>query len=103
MSMKPGATTCPAASITRVLSPASLGPTATIRSPSTATSAARAGAPLPSTSEPFRISRDQATRYSSTMATDVMRSPCLMRSTSSIPATTFPNTVYWPSRCGVAP
>src|SRR5215471_2985971 len=61
MSMNPGATTWPAASITRAASPESLGATATIRSPSTATSAARAGAPEPSTSEPFRTRRDQAT------------------------------------------
>src|SRR5215470_6393497 len=61
MSMKPGATACPAASITRAASPASPGPTATIRSPSTATSARRAGAPLPSITEPFLTRSDQAT------------------------------------------
>src|SRR2546430_17153969 len=58
--MKPGATAWPAASITRGASPRSPGPTATTRSPSTATSARRAGAPVPSTTEPFRISSDQA-------------------------------------------
>ena len=103
MSMNPGATTCPLASIVRVAAPSSRGATATIRSPSTATSAGRAGAPVPSISEPFRTRSDQATRYSSVMATDVIRSPCLMRSTCSIPETTWPNTVYWPSRCGVDP
>src|SRR6185436_16871719 len=60
MSMKPGATIRPRASITRAASPARPGPTAAIRSPSTATSAARAGAPLPSTTVPFRIRSDQA-------------------------------------------
>src|SRR6185503_17826166 len=60
MSMKPGATTCPAASITRSAGPLSPGATATTRSPSTATSAARAGAPLPSMTVPPRISSDQA-------------------------------------------
>src|SRR5262245_56623481 len=59
--MKHGVTAWPAASITRAASPASLGPTATIRSPSIATSAGRAGAPLPSISEPLRTSSDQAT------------------------------------------
>ena len=103
MSMKPGATTCPAASITRVASPASRGPMATIRSPSTATSAGRAGAPLPSISEPFRTRSDQANRYSSVIVTEVILSPCLMRSTCSMPDTTLPKTVYCPSRWGVAP
>src|SRR5512137_3193124 len=60
MSMKPGATIRPLASITRAASPARPGPTAAMRSPSTATSAARAGAPLPSTTVPFRIRSDQA-------------------------------------------
>src|SRR5215510_1470304 len=60
MSMKPGATVWPAASITRAASPVRPWPTATIRSPSTATSAARAGAPLPSISEPFLTRSDQA-------------------------------------------
>src|SRR5512145_849715 len=58
--MKPGATTRPAASITRSAGPPSRGATAAMRSPSTATSAARAGPPLPSTTVPPRISRDQA-------------------------------------------
>src|SRR5215510_6263534 len=62
MSMKPGATVWPAASITRAASPVRPWPTATIRSPSTATSAARAGAPLPSISEPFLTRSDQAIR-----------------------------------------
>src|SRR2546428_757385 len=42
MSMNPGATACPVASITRVASPARCRPMAPIRSPSTATSAGRA-------------------------------------------------------------
>src|SRR4029453_17554558 len=61
MSMKPGVTVRPLASITRSAAPTRPGATATTRSPSTATSAARAGAPLPSTTVPPRISRDQAT------------------------------------------
>src|SRR5690242_2916099 len=60
MSMKPGATTWPEASITRTASPARRGPIATIRLPSSATSAARAGAPLPSMTEPLRTRSDQA-------------------------------------------
>src|SRR5881628_3167750 len=57
--MKPGATTWPAASITRCASPRSPASTAATRSPSTATSARRAGPPVPSTTEPFRMSSDQ--------------------------------------------
>src|SRR5919198_2757493 len=60
MSMKPGATTLPVASTTRAASPASDGATAAMRSPSTATSARRAGAPEPSTTEPPRIRSDHA-------------------------------------------
>src|SRR5262252_2656531 len=62
MSMKPGATVWPAASITRAASPVRPEPTATIRSPSMATSAARAGVPLPSIREPFLTRSDQAIR-----------------------------------------
>src|SRR2546422_11193819 len=57
--MKPGATTWPPASITRRASPWSPEPPATTRSPSTATSARRAGAPVPSIREPFLMSSDQ--------------------------------------------
>src|SRR4029450_5598134 len=60
--MKPGETILPAASITRSAWPLSPGPTAAMRSPSTATSAARAGPPAPSTTEPPWIRSDQATR-----------------------------------------
>src|SRR2546428_7590990 len=60
--MKPGATTWPPASITRGPSPGSPGPTATRRSPSTATSAGRAGSPVPSMTEPFVMSSDQVMR-----------------------------------------
>ena len=62
------------------------GPTAAMRSPSTATSAARAGAPLPSITEPPRIRSDQAIAQASWIATVFIRSPCLMRSTCSMPA-----------------
>src|SRR4029077_9121387 len=58
--MNPGVTIRPRASITRAASPARAGPTAAMRSPSTATSAGRAGAPLPSTTVPFRMRSDQA-------------------------------------------
>src|SRR2546426_1311390 len=60
MSMKPGATTSPLASMVRAAWPVRAGPTAAIRSPSSATSAATAGAPLPSTTVPFLIRTDQA-------------------------------------------
>src|SRR5919201_2274848 len=55
MSMKPGATTCPPAS--RVRLPSRLSPTALMRSPVTATSARRPGAPLPSSTVPPRMTR----------------------------------------------
>src|SRR5215813_5453121 len=57
MSMSPGATTCPRASITRRAGRAERGSTAAIRPSSTATSASRPGAPLPSMTRPPRISR----------------------------------------------
>src|SRR2546422_5357011 len=60
--MKPGAATWPPASITRRASPRSPEPTATTRSPSTATSARRAGSPVPSMTEPFLMSSDQVMR-----------------------------------------
>src|SRR5262245_10480888 len=56
MSMKPGATISPAASMTRAASAPGRSPTSRIRSPSTATSARRAGAPVPSTTVPPRTS-----------------------------------------------
>ena len=58
MSMKPGATTSAAASMTRSASPASPGATATIWSPATATSALPRAAPDPSITVPFLISSD---------------------------------------------
>src|SRR4029450_10830643 len=60
MSMKPGVTISPLASMTRVASPLRPGPTAAMRSPSTATSAATPGAPLPSTTVPPLRRSDQA-------------------------------------------
>src|SRR6266540_2652096 len=60
--MKPGATMRPRASMVREATPSRPGATATMRSPSTATSAATAGAPLPLTTVPFLISSDQAIR-----------------------------------------
>src|SRR5438477_7415396 len=58
--MKPGATTCPVASIVRAASPRSPGPMATMRSPSIATSAERAPAPVPSITDPPQRRSDQA-------------------------------------------
>ncbi len=55
--MKPGATTRPAASIVRRAAAVIPGATATIVSPRTATSARLQGAPVPSTTRPFRITR----------------------------------------------
>src|SRR2546430_2859672 len=57
--MKPGAATGAPPSITRRASPGSAEPTATARWHSTATSARRAGAPVPSMTEPFLMSSDQ--------------------------------------------
>src|SRR4051812_42386825 len=53
--MKPGATTCPVASMVRAASPRRPGAMAAMRSPSMATSAGRAAAPVPSMTEPFLI------------------------------------------------
>src|SRR5436190_3792838 len=55
MSMKPGATTWPRASIVRRAARPELGSTATIRPASTITSASRPAAPVPSTTRPLRI------------------------------------------------
>src|SRR5215831_16990534 len=57
--MNPGVTINPVASITRAASPESR-PMAAIRSPSTATSAATPGAPLPSITVPPLMRSDQA-------------------------------------------
>src|SRR5512147_1067559 len=54
--MKPGAMTRPSASISRVPRPATV-PTSASRSPCTATSPRRAGAPVPSTISPPRITK----------------------------------------------
>src|SRR3989442_7383408 len=59
--MKPAPTTGPAASIPRGGSPRSRGSTGATGSPPTATSARGAGPPVPSTTEPFRMSSDQVT------------------------------------------
>src|SRR5258706_13544577 len=56
MSTIPGSTSLPRASIVARAAPTS-APTALIRSPSTATSAARGAAPVPSTRVPPRITR----------------------------------------------
>src|SRR4030095_4552767 len=58
--MKPGATMSPFALITRVAAAPRSEPTAAMRSPSTATSAATLGAPLPSTTVPPLMRSDQA-------------------------------------------
>src|SRR5438067_890452 len=57
MSMKPGATTWPRASMMRRAGRAERGSTATMRPALTLTSASRTGAPVPSISCPPRISR----------------------------------------------
>ncbi len=83
--MKPGATTCPLASITRgglaVKAGADghdpIGLHGDVGPPP------RGAAAIDDL--PPRIRSDQATSYSSTMTTDVIRSPCLMRSTCSMP------------------
>src|SRR5919108_5814759 len=54
-SMKPGATTRPAASITRLAAADARSPMAAMRSPATPRSARTHGAPLPSTIRPPRI------------------------------------------------
>src|SRR5215204_5991742 len=55
VSMKPGVTTAPDASISHAPSTARPAPTSTIASPRTRTSARRAGAPVPSITSPPRI------------------------------------------------
>src|SRR5258708_11145377 len=58
--MKPGATTRPSASIVRLAAAPAYLPTPTILPPCTATSAANAGSPEPSTTRPFLMSRSNA-------------------------------------------
>src|SRR6202048_760213 len=58
--MKPGATTRPSASIVRLAAAPAYLPTPTILPFCTATSAANAGSPEPSTMRPFLISRSYA-------------------------------------------
>ena len=55
--MKPGVTSFPVASISSAASPTMVAATFTMRPFVTATSATRAGAPVPSTTVPPRISR----------------------------------------------
>ena len=112
MSMKPGAIMHPAASTTWAASPASAGPMAVTRSPDSATSARRPGAPVPSRTVPPRISQSKATGASgpprvgrggpgrilgqglgSSIFTLFILSPGLMRSTTSRPEVTWPKTV----------
>src|SRR5437870_10609894 len=75
--MKPGATTRPSASIT-VAAPSVTRPTSAMVPPEMATSARRAGAPVPSTSMPFLITRSWAMTSSSSdvdSLDDLIRSP----------------------------
>src|SRR5262245_332009 len=60
MSMKPGATTSREASMRRFDARAPSAPTASMRSPTTQTSARNQGAPVPSTTRPPARSRSQA-------------------------------------------
>src|SRR5262252_1696298 len=62
--MNPGATTRPSASIVRLAAAPAYLPTPTIFPPCTATSAANAGSPEPSTTRPFLISRSYAILFS---------------------------------------
>src|SRR5579871_3777454 len=62
MSMKPGATARPCASITRVALPATRGPTAAMRPSATARSPEMPGLPVPSISRPPRIRMSYAMR-----------------------------------------
>src|SRR6516225_7870339 len=68
MSMKPGATTSAAASMTRAAFSGSRGATAAIVSPAMATSAFTRAAPEPSMTVPFLMSSDQDMRQSSDAA-----------------------------------
>jgi len=74
--------------------PASRGPTATIgrRPPRRLRDARMRAAAV----DQRAVSDDErpGQRYSSAIVTEVIVSPCLMRSTCSIPDTTRPNTVY---------
>ena len=113
MSMKPGATTRPVASMARPASPPRSGAIAVMRSPVSPTSARRPGLPVPSSTVPPRISQSNAmarvsappaapgTRragrdgqgLASSIFTLRILSPGWMRSTTSIPDVTWPNTV----------
>ena len=64
-SMKPGATALPPASISARAGPSTLGPRAAIRPSFTATSPAKAGAPVPSTTRALRITRSYMPRLPS--------------------------------------
>src|SRR5262245_45279173 len=76
MSMKPGATTQPVASLVRTAR-AATSPTATIRSPRMATSPGAPGAPLPSTTVPPRIRRSQSIGPRDVVVQDEV--PCRLR------------------------
>src|SRR5690242_6929737 len=62
MSMKPGATASPCASIVRVAVPSRCGPIAAMRPSATARSPATPGLPLPSINRPLRIRMSYAMR-----------------------------------------
>ena len=83
----------PEASIVRAASPRSSGAIAAMRPPSSATSAVRAAVPVPSMTDPPRMRSDHARAQLSVISTVFILSPCLMRSTCSIPLVTLPNTV----------
>src|SRR5712691_11082540 len=72
--MKPGATTRSAASIT-VAAPSVTRPISSIVPPVMATSARRAGAPVPSTSMPFLINRSWAMEASLFASGRLLRQP----------------------------
>src|SRR5437763_1866249 len=70
MSMKPGATIWPRASITRVAARVVRGSMATTRPSRTLTSASRAGVPVPSTTWPPRMRRSSITSRDASLVHD---------------------------------
>ena len=113
MSMKPGATMHPVASTTWPASPGRAGATAVTRSPDSATSARRPGAPVPSRTVPAadqpverhagalrpagrgrrRRADGRGQGLGSSILTLFILSPAFSRSTTSMPDVTWPKTV----------
>src|SRR6476646_7967428 len=87
MSTKPGVTSMPSASISR-RPRVSTRPSSTIRPPSTATSAVRAGAPVPSTTVPPRITSSCMDVPSSLESVDLVAEPREHRADGNAPQRT---------------